>query len=45
MNHRRDFLLHCPECTLQRLFKDSVLQSNSGDVQKYLCRECGYRFS
>lgn len=35
----------CPECTSQRLYKDGVRQTNSGDVQRYLCRDCGYRFS
>jgi integrase len=35
----------CPECHSQRLYKDGVRQTNSGDVQRYLCRECGYRFS
>ena len=38
-------MFHCPECTSQRLYKDGVRQTNSGDVQRYLCRECGHRFS
>lgn len=36
---------HCPECTSHRLYKDGVRQTNSGDVQRYLCRGCGFRFS
>ena len=38
-------MLQCPECTSQKLYKDGVRPTNSGDVQRYLCRECGYRFS
>ncbi|MCW4002446.1 MAG: tyrosine-type recombinase/integrase [Candidatus Bathyarchaeota archaeon] len=38
-------MLRCPECTSQRLYKDGVRQTDSGDVQRYLCRDCGYRFS
>jgi integrase len=35
----------CPECTSQRLFKDGVRKTISGDVQRYLCKDCGFRFS
>jgi integrase len=38
-------LNQCPQCTSQRLYKDGVRPTNSGDVQRYLCRDCGYRFS
>jgi len=35
----------CPECGSQRTWKDGVRVTHDGDVQRYLCRECGYRFS
>ncbi len=34
-----------PECTLQRVWKDGIRYTRNGDVQRYICRECGYRFS
>jgi len=35
----------CPEYTSQRVWKDGVRYTRHGDVQRYLCRNCGYRFS
>jgi len=35
----------CPECTSQRVWKDGLRKTSRGDVQRYLCRSCGYRFS
>jgi len=35
----------CPECTSQRVWKDGTRYTRHGDVQRYLCRNCGYRFS
>jgi len=35
----------CPECTSQRVWKDGTRYTKQGDVQRYLCRNCGYRFS
>jgi integrase len=35
----------CPECTSQRVWKDGLRKTSRGDVQRYLCRTCGYRFS
>ena len=38
--------LVCPECGCTRLFKAGLRYLASGEtVQRYLCRECGYRFS
>ena len=38
--------LSCPECGCTRLFKAGLRYLASGEtVQRYLCRECGYRFS
>ena len=35
----------CPECGSQRIWKDGVRCTNRGEVQRYICRACGYRFS
>jgi integrase len=38
--------LPCPQCKSTRLFKDGFRYSVSGSrVQRWLCRNCGYRFS
>jgi integrase/DNA-directed RNA polymerase subunit RPC12/RpoP len=38
--------LRCPECGSERLYKDGLRYlSNGQTVQRYLCRDCGYRFS
>ena len=33
----------CPQCTSQRLWKDGLRKTAYGDVQRYLCRNCGFR--
>lgn len=35
----------CPECGSARTWKDGVRYTRNGDVQRYLCRSCGFRFS
>ncbi|MCS7114261.1 MAG: tyrosine-type recombinase/integrase [Candidatus Bathyarchaeota archaeon] len=35
----------CPECGSQRLYKDGIRYTKTDQVQRYLCRNCGYRFS
>lgn len=40
-----DRALKCPACGTQRIWKDGIRHANEGDVQRYLCRDCGYRFS
>jgi integrase len=36
----------CPQCNSNRLFKDGIRRLSSGSqVQRWLCRECGHRFS
>jgi len=38
--------LRCPECGSTRLYRDGMRYLSSGQtVQRYLCRDCGYRFS
>jgi len=35
----------CPECGSKKVWKDGVRYTKYGEVQRYLCRSCGYRFS
>jgi len=35
----------CPECTSQKIWRDGLRYRKQGEVQRYLCRSCGYRFS
>lgn len=35
----------CPECGSMKLYKDGLRRMPSGSIQRYLCRNCGYRFS
>ncbi|MEM2935981.1 MAG: tyrosine-type recombinase/integrase [Candidatus Bathyarchaeia archaeon] len=35
----------CPECQSTRVWKDGLRQNGNGPIQRWLCRECGYRFS
>ncbi|MGD0202504.1 MAG: hypothetical protein ABSC20_01190 [Candidatus Bathyarchaeia archaeon] len=35
----------CPECGSQRSYRDGIRYNRLGEIQRYLCRECGYRFS
>jgi integrase len=37
--------LKCPECGSDRLYKDGLRYTSEGQIQRYLCRNCGYRFS
>jgi integrase len=35
----------CPDCGSERLCKDGLRYTNKSQIQRYLCRDCGYRFS
>jgi len=35
----------CPDCCSQRVWKDGIRYTRFGEVQRYLCRDCCYRFS
>jgi len=37
--------LKCPLCNSQRIWKDGIRYTKDGDVQRYICRSCGHRFS
>ena len=35
----------CPECGSSKYYKDGLRPTNEGQIQRFLCRDCGYRFS
>lgn len=35
----------CPECASQETWKCGIRSTKNGGVQRYLCRNCGFRFS
>lgn len=35
----------CPECGSLKTWKDGLRYTKQGEVQRWLCRSCGYRFS
>jgi len=37
--------IRCPECTSQRVWRDGIRRTSHGDIQRWLCRDCGFRFS
>lgn len=37
--------IKCPECGSTKTWKDGLRYTNLGTVQRYICRNCAYRFS
>jgi len=35
----------CPLCGGERVYKDGIRYTRHGEIQRYLCRNCCYRFS
>jgi hypothetical protein len=35
----------CPNCHSKRNWKDGIRETGLGSIQRYICRECGFRFS
>jgi integrase len=35
----------CPICSSKRVWKDGIRHTRYDNVQRYICRECGHRFS
>ncbi|MGA3288900.1 MAG: tyrosine-type recombinase/integrase [Candidatus Bathyarchaeia archaeon] len=35
----------CPNCHSKRNWKDGIRETNFGSIQRFYCRDCGYRFS
>jgi integrase len=42
---KESIVVSCPECHSTRVWKDGFRKAQSGTVQRYLCRNCEYRFS
>ncbi|MDH7596032.1 MAG: tyrosine-type recombinase/integrase, partial [Candidatus Bathyarchaeota archaeon] len=41
-----DTAIKCPQCGSERLYKDGFRYlNNNTSIQRWLCRDCGYRFS
>ena len=38
-------IVKCPECGSQRNYKDGIRYTRNGEIQRYLCRDCAYRFT
>jgi integrase len=38
-------LILCPQCQSKSFFKDGFRYTNMGGIQRFLCRDCGFRFS
>jgi len=38
-------MVACPECGSDRIYRDGLRYMNEGQIQRFLCRNCGYRFS
>jgi len=37
--------LKCPQCSSQKLWKDGIRYNLNFQAQRWLCRDCGYRFT
>ena len=35
----------CPSCGSERTWRDGTRRTRNGDMQRYICRKCGHRFS
>jgi integrase len=35
----------CPLCKSEKVWKDGLRYTKDGEVQRFICRDCGYRFS
>ena len=38
-------MVQCPECGSKRIWKDGIRYIKKAQIQRYLCRSCGHRFS
>jgi len=38
-------MIICPDCSGSRIYKDGFRYTNEGQIQRFLCRDCGFRFS
>jgi len=35
----------CPNCHSKRNWKDGLRETNLGSIQRFVCRDCGFRYS
>jgi len=42
---KRQIPIQCPECSSDRIWKDGIRYVREKEVQRYVCRSCGLRFS
>jgi len=42
---RAELIIRCPQCGSEKTWRDGIRYSGFGQVQRYVCRRCGYRFS
>jgi integrase len=42
---RVELTIRCPQCGSEKTWRDGIRYSGFGQVQRYICRNCGYRFS
>ena len=42
---RAELIIRCPQCGSEKTWRDGIRYSGFGQVQRYICRRCGYRFS
>ena len=45
MVHLNGNSIQCPQCSSGRVWKDGVRNLGNRKIQRYLCRECAFRFS
>ena len=38
-------IIECPQCSNDKIWKDGFRHTGSGKIQRFMCKECGYRFS
>ena len=38
-------IVKCPQCRSMKNWKDGIRYTPTGEIQRYLCRDCYFRFS
>jgi len=42
---KAELIIRCPQCGSEKTWRDGIRYSGFGQIQRYVCRRCGYRFS
>lgn len=37
--------IDCPSCHSNRIYRNGMRETENGSIQRYICRDCGHRFS